>query len=290
MVFANIQNTYAIESGKNESGSTKVVPINVVTEVGFTAPCTGSQISPSIVVTAGHCLLDSKNKVSSNIRVGNPGSADKNTEASYKSWTRASYIQMSETFINTGLTRPDDIAFIKLSKPIKMTTRVRLATPIEIEGLSKTNAQLKIFGYGLLNDKGQYAVTPSSLVGTFGSIYSNSLNQFSIRTLNSRTCEGDSGGPIYLNIEGESILIGILNGSPTVMKKHCSDMQPSGYFEQVGTFIHPYFEQAKSAGYSESEFDAQKVATVMIKCTKGKLIKKVSGSNPKCPAGYKKVS
>ena len=289
LIFTNTQSSNAIESGKNESGSTKVVPVNVVTRVGFNAPCSGTQISPSTVVTAGHCLLDSKNKVSSTIRVGNPGSADKNTEASYKSWTLASYVQMSDTFIKTGFTRPDDIAFLKLSKPIKMTNRIRIATPDEIEELLMTNNQLKIFGYGLLSDKGEYAGTPSSLVGTFGNIYSNSLNQFSVLTLNSRTCEGDSGGPIYLNIEGESILVGILNGSPTAMNKHCSDMQPSGFYEQVGTFIHPYLEQAKLAGYSDNEFDSQKVIPIIIKCTKGKIIKQVSGTNPKCPTGYKKV-
>jgi len=27
---------------------------------------------------------------------------------------------------------------------------------------------------------------------------------------------------------------------------------------------------------------------VSITCTKGKMVKKVSGANPKCPAGYKK--
>ena len=46
--------------------------------------------------------------------------------------------------------------------------------------------------------------------------------------------------------------------------------------------------EAKAKAEAEAKAKAEATNEKTITCTKGKLTKKVSGVNPKCPAGYKK--
>jgi hypothetical protein len=45
---------------------------------------------------------------------------------------------------------------------------------------------------------------------------------------------------------------------------------------------------ATNSTTTTSAVGVKKVVTKSISCVKGKIVRKISGSNPKCPSGFKK--
>ena len=102
------------------------------------------------------------------------------------------------------------------------------------------------------------------------------------------SCSGDSGGPLTALYKGESVYLGTtpLGFTPGY---YCgagtsrTNDKPSGYFSPV----YKHLDLIKAA----EDFIKANPATTSkstVTCIKGKLEKKVTGSNPKCPKGYKK--
>lgn len=116
--------------------------------------------------------------------------------------------------------------------------------------------------------------------------------QFESLISNHKGCNGDSGGPITTVYEGQLIYIGQgLNGSNVYAcgggnaNSKNNDAQSFGYFSPVYKHLD-LISQAEA--YVKETTPKQSKAKVSITCVKGKMVKKVSGANPKCPAGYKK--
>jgi len=115
--------------------------------------------------------------------------------------------------------------------------------------------------------------------------------QFESLISNHKGCNGDSGGPITTVYEGELIYIGQgLNGSNVYAcgagnaNSKNNDAKSFGYFSPVYKHLD-LISQAEA--YVKESTPKQSKAKVSITCVKGKMVKKVSGANPKCPAGYK---
>ena len=109
---------------------------------------------------------------------------------------------------------------------------------------------------------------------------------------NPQACPGDSGGPITTIYKGDLIYLGMGLDAAFVYacgaggsKSKENDEGAFGYFSP----IHKHLDLLKEA----ETFVAQQASTqgktkVSITCVKGKIIKNVTGTSPKCPAGYKK--
>ena len=74
-VFVSSNHALAIENGTDATGNSIAVPIKIQLSPTNTAECTGALIAPSIVVTAGHCVLDQSGLVTKSIYVGKAGSS-----------------------------------------------------------------------------------------------------------------------------------------------------------------------------------------------------------------------
>jgi hypothetical protein len=114
---------------------------------------------------------------------------------------------------------------------------------------------------------------------------------------NHQGCPGDSGGPITTTYKGELLYLGQgLNGM-NVFACGAGDGPSIGQHPRaMGLFspVHKHRDLIKKA----EEFIAQQAAgnqtvkskaPMLITCVKGKVSKKVSGPNAKCPKGFKKV-
>ncbi len=116
--------------------------------------------------------------------------------------------------------------------------------------------------------------------------------QFESLISNHKGCSGDSGGPITTIYNGELIYVGQgLNGANVYAcgagdaKAKDNDSQSLGYFSPV--YRHLDLISQAEALVKETT-PKQSKTKVSITCAKGKMVKKISGANPKCPAGYKK--
>ena len=103
----------AIENGADATGSGFVVPIRFEVSTGKYGMCSGALVAPLIVVTAGHCVLDSNGILTKNVYVGLAGSSME----SISTLDKVISVEITSGFQNAANNRvgDDDLAFLTLS-------------------------------------------------------------------------------------------------------------------------------------------------------------------------------
>jgi V8-like Glu-specific endopeptidase len=318
---------HAVENGEDATGSAFVVPISIDKGNGKWGGCSGTLIAPSIVVTAGHCVLDANGLLTKNIYVGVAGSSIGTVTLDDKIFS----IQITSSFQNAsgGKVGDDDLAFLTLGKSQTLRIPIILASEKEVTDLKSRKVALKSIGYGNYTNSATEPVTfPKSFDGTYSlvnTIYSNSAYMSST---NGRSCTGDSGAPILSISATQVTLVGILTGTIRGVDNQCAQKQSDGNYYTLFTLVGRYANLAFSAATEvinlqlqateadkvqiadlvnkldeatnansevQSQLDEANTTIVELKaklpqvitCIKGKLTKKVTAVKPKCPAGYK---
>ena len=293
-------------------------------EVNLMAGWSGYLYSPRIVFSAAHShyrfdnngdriLIEPKY-----ITVGKPNSSAKNAEG------RAKVIR---TFVgdykksSTGWTLNDFIVLV-LDRDLATVSPAKLMTA-EIEAeLVKARAEVAWHGYGEYRDRcapGQKNPCPedrnnpnkspselprinkSNLApkSDFPWLQGQGLIELANETLltNLSGCPGDSGGGLTTTYKGEVFYVG--QGISTGMNFYAcgaTNTPPNEKHPRELAVFSPIYKHLDLIKQAE-DFVAQQVTgkksatskpASSITCVKGKLTKKVSGPNAKCPKGYKK--
>jgi V8-like Glu-specific endopeptidase/flavin-binding protein dodecin len=212
LLFGSIQISMAVENGKDATGSPYVVPITIDRGSGKFGGCSGALVAPSIVATAGHCVLDVDGLLTKKIYVGDPGSSTDSVSAS----DIVSSVQITSGYKagSNNTVAADDIVFLVLSKPKKFEAPIRLASEAEVQALKSKSSILRIYGYGYSSDSGEIAKYPLYTEGTFSSqLVSNQPDSAILKPISQNTCKGDSGGPVLSISATEVLVIGVVTGS-----------------------------------------------------------------------------
>jgi secreted trypsin-like serine protease len=305
----------AVENGEDATGSSFVVPVIVDLGNGKSGGCTGTLIAESIVVTAGHCVLDADGLVTNNTL------EDKIVS-----------VKITSTFQNGSSQKvnDDDLAFLVLSK--SQTVRIPLVLASDKEALDFKSAAtgLKVVGYGSYSNVGKESITfPKSFSGTFNTTYVPKLNSDFVISTDGRACVGDSGSPILHITATRVTLVGILTGIQFGTGNQCGQKNVDGKYWSLFTLVGRYANlafsaasdvmnsnQGKIAGLQSelSDLEAQladatsaadeattkleeantalaafrKQLPKAILCSSAKATKTIVVLNSKCPSGYKK--
>lgn len=172
-------------------GGTKVPAGGWPSTVGITSflgmHCSGTAITPRVVITAGHCVGASLG--STYVYLGE-GAIFGLVKGQYK----ASRIKASPLY-GQGSSQDNDIAYILLEKPLDLPASAYIPVLVdseEIEELLSIGAKAQLVGFGNREDGGtgrKYeAETFVTKVGP---------NEVSIGGDGIDSCQGDSGGPVY---------------------------------------------------------------------------------------------
>jgi hypothetical protein len=246
----------SVENGISASGNSFVVPIYTYRNANITVLCTGALIAPLIVVTAAHCILDSKGLVSKNIFIGEAGG---NSSTAMQEINRALEIHMYSNFTSGpgNTVGENDIAFITLTYPIIMKTEVFFPTEEALSKIMNSGAPLEVVGYGSTSDGSQaVASTPNSYNGTSNNVLTltNYPNSGVMVSRIGNSCGGDSGAPVLTIWESRVTIVGVLTGS--VRSANCTKKLQDGtyltYFSLVGKFPNLAFEAAIVAMNSQN--------------------------------------
>jgi trypsin len=185
--------------------------------------CSGSVISPTKVLTAGHCV-DGFNLANFQVIIGRPTLRDTGVGQSIGVVSG----RVNPDFEQTGL---HDVAVLNLAAPTSVTP-VPLATPEQNAAATPVGAQLRVAGYGAINAFGSKLsgflkatveqsradsrclkaytrdlFAPESMICALGARKKNA-GRFKIHT---SACSGDSGGPLVADTATGPVEVGTVS-------------------------------------------------------------------------------
>jgi hypothetical protein len=212
-----------------------------------------------------------------------------------------------------------DFAILILKTPLKMTKKVSLVTPLELDQIISNKNPVFMIGHSYHNSNRKIDGAARRLTGELiasneaKSIFDSYLRDghpnwapkqatYELGPINlvqselgGSGCDGDSGSGVYVLRGDEKIYLGPY-GSHSMGVKNCGD---PGFWGPTGNVsnIEPVFNHLDLISSAESyvaekiakeRADSERPKKKTIVCVKGKQSKKVTAVNPKCPKGYKK--
>lgn len=224
--------------------------------------CGGTLVSATLVVTAAHCVYDTR---ASTLVVGSPG-PDGDLGGPGMLVKDVTSIKINPTY-RPG-SESGDIAVLTLTTPFRGVATVLPVTAAEAVTLTAALAPVTVAGWGATNERdpwryptiyniGDLVVFPDSACGggqdfTLDGIRFDGYNSLEVnkRTMlcaegvrNDRivdSCVGDSGGPLVGGADADRRLVGIVSWGP----EECATRQGAGVYTRVSAFT----DFLKSAG------------------------------------------
>lgn len=168
--------------------------------------CSGFIVSSRLVLTAAHCLTNSDHHpLSQNISIYLGEGAEGGT------------VPLEDTYpVEGGKTHPDydaipmrvgqfDTAYLVLKTPISNLPPVEMVKGGELWESLQTGAPFAVMGFGLRGDGFGLKYQVRSKVDSY------TVNELTFRGASGDACPGDSGGPVFSEIDGRLKLIGLIS-------------------------------------------------------------------------------
>ena len=217
--------TTAIVNGQPVTGNDHLNVVALVVYYGgsVSSACTGTLISPTAVLTAGHCVDEVSNPYVEYLAVG---IGQKN--AQLKVYEIDSILKHPDYYFDSdkvGTTIRNDVAIIKLKDAV-VEENVDPVMPMPPE-LDVTNKEigsaegvtLNVVGFGVrnpnnLNSSGEKYETETKMTARCSKSDCNGSKDvlpgfFYTNSKQSGACHGDSGGPAFITRDGVQYIIGV---------------------------------------------------------------------------------
>lgn len=256
--------------------------------------CSGSLIAPKIIVTAAHCVLSPGNIQGTDYIFSAPGVPLDAAIDPSKPRPKVAKFVVAPKYVPSTSDEVDDIAFLILDIPLATSGFIKIASAADIKSIDFTS-KVAGYGFGAVYETGiNYSdyVRKYALSGEELKAIPNTENMFDIGSHTAAACTGDSGGSItWVNPAGEEVLLGALSGAANIQNR-CGSTMPDNLFHmrftQVNAFVSLLGSDYNPATIFATPTPTPTAKKITIKCVKGKITKTVTGTNPKCPTGYKK--
>lgn len=223
-----IEESDSIIGGSTDTGDPSVVAVygqQPGSKSGFL--CTGSVIAPSVILTAAHCVSPLETGAGAEFTVIT--SADVDDSAGHE--LAVSAVHANPLWSSDSLEDGHDQGIVILSQPTSLRP-----LPINRQSLARSllGRPVRIVGYGLDDGSQQTgAGIKRQALTKLGSIFANVILVGDSRR---GTCNGDSGGPAFMNIAGIETIV----GTTSYGNADCTD---GGFDARVDTdlaFIEQY--------------------------------------------------
>jgi secreted trypsin-like serine protease len=228
---------------------------NVVAVISKNSVCSGALLSPRVVVTAGHCVVNQDTGLLlKDLYVSSPGvviPVDNNFNVD-ETWATVQEIRITSNFENISRkVEQDDIAFLALNRSLELPLPVFIASPSLTEDLIANRSTVRIFGYGATaNTSSNFGGVAQRAEVTLVQRLSNRPTEVWLSSDSASLCRGDSGGPVVTSNVSGTYVIGIMTGSLLDPSGSCGKKQSDGKYYSSATLLSGYanlaFEVAQS--------------------------------------------
>jgi hypothetical protein len=280
------------------------------------ASWSGYLYSSRIVFSAAHSHYNFENgnltyKELREITVGKPNSSAKDSSGRVK--VVKLFLADFKTIPSGGAI--NDFVIYVLERDLVPMVPGKLITPEINQELVEAKAEVEFHGYGEYRDRcapGQSppckkdwqnpnqrtSEFPRMSVMKLSPVLSSWMNSQKMSEManerfisNPQGCPGDSGGPITTIYKGERIYLGMgLNGNEGYACGASGSLgnKPNSYGHFSPVYKHLDLIKEAEAFVAQQTAPVASTKKTTITCIKGKVTKKFTAINPKCPTGYKK--
>jgi secreted trypsin-like serine protease len=214
--------TNAILGGKEDPNDPSVVAIYAkVPGADKGGLCTGEVVSPTVVLTAAHCTLEDEIGEGAVWHVI-PGPGIKDVPEDQ--WLEVEKVDHDPAFDINNVTAGHDVGVIVLKKPTDIKPLKVNRKPLDA---AQVGQNVRLVGYGLDDGINQTGAGIKREVEV--PIDGLDKNLIETGTFMQGSCNGDSGGPAFLNIDGEETIVGVTSYGFAYCLYH-------GYYTDVGAY------------------------------------------------------
>lgn len=231
----------AIIGGTTDTSDPSVVLVYAQTGSQGGAICSGEVVSPHMVLTAAHCVDPAVLKTTSAMfaiflgsNINDQAQANDNSN-----WLDVASTAFDSQFDVNSLQNGHDIGEVTTTTVIPRALLPIHQTPLSQNDVGKA---LRLVGFGIssgTDTAGSTAGTRRTVGTTVEGVGSNLLYYGDSQH---NTCEGDSGGPAFMTINGVETIVGVTSFGDQTCAQGGADTDVADYYD---SFIAPHIAAAE---------------------------------------------